>query len=231
MSNGLVKMPAGWYVHESAYVDEIDKARIGAGTRIWHYCHVMRGAVIGSDCQLGQSCFVDRDAVIGDGCKLQNHVSVYAAVKLEDEVFCGPAATFTNVKNPRAFIERKEEFKPTVVGRGATIGANATIVCGVTIGRYAFVGAGAVVTKDVHDFELVVGAPARVIGHVSRAGHRLQWAYDADVVARKRGAKKEWWSMYCSAACPEGGERYIRAPKVKERDWELVVPEEEDIGG
>lgn len=158
-------------IHNTACIDA--GVAIGDGSRIWHFCHVSAGARIGSGCILGQNVFVGPQVVIGDGCKLQNNVSLYQGVTLEEEVFCGPSCVFTNVLTPRAFVERKSEFAPTRVCRGATIGANATIVCGVTIGRYALIGAGAVVTRDVPDYGLVVGNPARKIGWVSRSGERL----------------------------------------------------------
>lgn len=158
-------------IHETAIVEV--GADIGEGTQIWHFSHVMPGAAIGENCILGQGVYVDRCVRIGDGCKLQNHVLVYEGVELGDYVFCGPSATFTNVINPRAAIERKDEFKPTPVGDHATIGANATIVCGNRIGRYAMVGAGAVVTCDVPAYALVAGVPARPLGWVSENGHRL----------------------------------------------------------
>lgn len=160
-----------YQAHPSAVID--DGARIGDGTRIWHFCHVSAGARIGVRCVLGQNVFVGPGVVIGDGCKIQNNVSLFAGVELEDEVFVGPSATFTNVINPRAFIERKQEFGKTLVKRGATIGANATIVCPRVIGAYAMVGAGAVVTRDVPDAALVVGVPARVVGAVCRCGTTL----------------------------------------------------------
>lgn len=163
--------PPRYFIHPTSYVDE--GCRIGLETQIWHFCHVMRGARIGSRCILGQNVFVGADVSIGDGVKIQNNVSVYKGVTLEDHVFCGPSVVFTNVVNPRSEIERKEEFRPTVVRKGATLGANATILCGHTIGRYAMVGAGAVVTRDVPDFALVVGAPARQVGWVCRCGVRL----------------------------------------------------------
>jgi acetyltransferase-like isoleucine patch superfamily enzyme len=159
------------WIHETACIDE--PCEIGAGTRIWHFTHVMAGARIGRDCVLGQNVMIGRGVVIGDGCKIQNNVSVYRGVTLEDGVFCGPGAVFTNVRNPRAAIDRKSEFEETRVCANATIGANATIICGATIGPHAFVGAGAVVTRDVAPHALVVGAPARRIGWVSHAGERL----------------------------------------------------------
>jgi UDP-2-acetamido-3-amino-2,3-dideoxy-glucuronate N-acetyltransferase len=159
------------FIHPSAIIDE--GAQIGAGTRIWHFCHVMPTAIIGSNCILGQNVYVDNHAIIGNGVKIQNNVSVYHGVVLEDDVFVGPSAVFTNVINPRSFIERKTEFKNIVVKKGATIGANATIVCGLTIGEYALVGAGAVVTKDVQPYALVIGNPARQLGWVSEQAYRL----------------------------------------------------------
>ena len=158
-------------IHESAYVD--DGVTIGAGTAIWHFCHVLPGASIGANCIIGQNVMVGRGVRIGNGCKIQNNVSVYENVELEDDVFCAPSCVFTNVINPRAHVPRKSEFKDTLVKRGATIGANATIVCGYTIGEFAFIAAGAVVTRDVPAFALMAGVPARRIGWMSRAGERL----------------------------------------------------------
>ena len=162
-----------FFIHESSYVDT--GAEIGEGTKIWYFCHVLKGAKIGKGCNIGQNVMVDRDVVIGDRCKIQNNVSVYNGVTLEDEVFCGPSCVFTNVYNPRAFIERKHEFKQTLVKRGATIGANATIVCGVTIGRYAMIGAGAVVKRDVPDYAIVAGVPARQLGWTCKCGTSLKF--------------------------------------------------------
>lgn len=159
------------FVHESSYVD--DDCVIGGGTRIWHFTHVLRGSRIGPGCNIGQNVMIGPDVTIGARCKLQNNVSVYPGVTLEDGVFCGPSCVFTNVINPRAEIERKDEFRTTIVGRGATIGANATIVCGHDIGEYAFVAAGAVVSASVPPHALVAGVPARQLGWVSHAGHRL----------------------------------------------------------
>ncbi len=158
-------------VHESAYVD--DPVEIGPGTRIWHFVHVLKGCRIGAKCSIGQNVMIGPDVTIGDTCKIQNNVSLYAGVELEDGVFCGPSCVFTNVNNPRAEIERKSEFRKTLVRRGATIGANATIVCGHTLGAYSFIAAGAVVTGDVPDFALMAGVPARRIGWMSKAGGRL----------------------------------------------------------
>src|SRR5262249_27310450 len=154
----------------TAIIDE--PVKIGAGTKIWHFCHVMSGARLGDGCILGQNVFIANDVVIGHNVKIQNNVSVYAGVELEDDVFCGPSCVFTNVGNPRSEIMRRNEYQRTLVKRGATIGANATIVCGHQIGRYAFVGAGATVTSDVPDYALMVGVPARRAGWMSRHGHR-----------------------------------------------------------
>ena len=159
------------FIHPSSYVDE--SASVGAGTKIWHFCHVMEGASIGRGCILGQNTFVGRGVQIGHGVKIQNNVSVYEGVTLGDDVFCGPSVVFTNVKNPRSAVERKAEFRSTLVKRGVSLGANSTILCGITIGEYAFVGAGAVVTKDVPDHSLVVGAPARHVGWMCRCGPKL----------------------------------------------------------
>jgi UDP-2-acetamido-3-amino-2,3-dideoxy-glucuronate N-acetyltransferase len=161
----------GYFVHESSYVD--DGVTIGAGTRIWHFCHVLSGVAIGERCSFGQNVVIGPRVTIGNGVKVQNNVSIYEGVTLEDDVFCGPSMVFTNVVNPRSAIVRKDEYRPTLVRRGASIGANATIVCGATIGRYAFVGAGAVVTRDVPDFALVVGNPARRTGWMCRCGVKL----------------------------------------------------------
>lgn len=161
-----------YFKHESSYVDE--GAEIGEGTKIWHFCHVMSGAKIGKNCSLGQNVNVGGKAVIGDGVKIQNNVSVYDDVVIEDDVFCGPSCVFTNVINPRAFVERKHEYKQTVIKKGASIGANATVVCGVTVGEYALIGAGSVVTKDVPAYALVYGSPARVRGKVDKEGNILE---------------------------------------------------------
>ena len=162
----------GALVHESAYVDA--GAVIGAGTRIWHFSHVMGGAHIGARCSLGQNVVVMNSVIVGDNAKIQNNVSLYEGVELEADVFCGPSMVFTNVYNPRSAVSRKNEYRRTWVRRGATIGANATIVCGVTIGRFAFIGAGAVVNRDVPDYALMAGVPARRIGWMSEDGHKLE---------------------------------------------------------
>jgi UDP-2-acetamido-3-amino-2,3-dideoxy-glucuronate N-acetyltransferase len=176
---------ADYFVHPTAVIDP--GVQIGAGTKVWHFSHILGGCTIGARCVLGQNVVIGPDVVIGNGCKLQNNVCVYKGVTLEDDVFCGPSMVFTNVINPRAFIERKDEFRATLVKRGATIGANATIVCGNTIGEYAMVGAGAVVTKEIPAHALVIGASARFLGWVSRSGDRL----GKDLV------------------CPRTGERYV----------------------
>lgn len=177
-------------IHPTAIVDE--GARIGEGTRIWHWVHVCGGAVIGRHCSLGQNVFVGNKVVIGDNVKIQNNVSVYDNVTLESDVFCGPSMVFTNVYNPRSAVPRKDEYRNTLVRRGATLGANCTIVCGITIGEYAFIGAGTVVNRDVPDYALMVGVPARQIGWMSRNGMRLDLPLEGEA----------------EAVCPETGERY-----------------------
>jgi UDP-2-acetamido-3-amino-2,3-dideoxy-glucuronate N-acetyltransferase len=162
---------ADFFVHPSSYVDA--GVRIGTGTKIWHFCHVMAGAVIGEGSNLGQNVVVMPGTRIGNHVKIQNNVSIYEGVTLEDDVFCGPSCVFTNVMNPRSHVSRKHEYRPTLVKRGATIGANATIVCGVTLGEYAFIGAGAVVTSDVPAYALMVGVPARRVGWMCQCGERL----------------------------------------------------------
>ena len=177
-------------VHPSALVDE--GAQIGAGSRVWHWVHVCAHSSIGRYCSLGQNVYVGNDVIIGNNVKIQNNVSVYDAVTLEDEVFCGPSMVFTNVYNPRATIEKKSEYRPTLVKRGATLGANCTIVCGVTIGSYAFVAAGAVITRDVLPYALMAGVPARQLGWMSKHGERLGLPLHGDA----------------QAVCPVTGESY-----------------------
>ena len=160
-----------YFAHESCYIDE--GCAIGEGTKIWHFSHVMSGAKIGARCNIGQNVVVSPQVVIGDNVKIQNNVSIYTGVVLEDDVFCGPSMVFTNVINPRSQVSRKDEFRQTLVRRGASIGANATVVCGHTIGRYAFIGAGSVVTKDVPDYALVIGNPGRIAGWVCECGITL----------------------------------------------------------
>ena len=164
-------MSGAYFIHPSAYVDE--PCSIGADTKIWHFCHIMPGAKIGNSCVLGQNVHIANDVVIGNNVKIQNNVSVYTGVELEDDVFCGPSCVFTNVVNPRSQVSRHHLYTRTLVRRGATIGANATIVCGATVGRYAFIGAGAVVRGDVPDYALMLGVPATQRGWMSRHGHRL----------------------------------------------------------
>ena len=182
-------MNKGYKVHESAIVD--DGAEIGSGTRIWHFVHV-NGAVIGKNCSLGQNVYVGNKVSIGNNVKIQNNVSVYDDVHLDDDVFCGPSMVFTNVYNPRSFIERKTEYRSTLVKKGATLGANSTIICGITIGEYALIGAGALVNKDVPPFALMVGVPAKQIGWISKYGEQL----DLPLEGRTR------------AGCPNTGDTY-----------------------
>ena len=178
-----------YFAHESCYID--DGCVIGEDTKIWHFTHVMPGARIGSRCNIGQNVVVSPDVVVGDNVKVQNNVSLYTGVILEDDVFCGPSMVFTNVINPRSHVSRKHEYRRTLVKRGATIGANATIICGHTIGRYAFIGAGAVVTKDVPDYALVVGNPARVTAWICECGVKLASgpAPPVDAACRACGAR------------------------------------------
>lgn len=181
-------MSPSYFAHETALIDQ--PCTIGEGTKIWHWVHVMAGAVIGSSCVLGQNVYVGSKVRLGNNVRVQNNVSIYDNVTLEDDVFCGPSMVFTNVINPRSHVQRKDEYQSTHVHRGASIGANATIVCGNEIGEYAFIGAGSVVTKSVPAYALMVGVPARQVGWVSKAGHRLQ--FDAEGHAH----------------CPETGARY-----------------------
>lgn len=176
------------FIHETAVIDA--GAQIGENSKVWHFCHLMGGAVIRKNCSLGQNVFVASSVVLGDGCKVQNNVSIYKGVVCEEEVFLGPSCVFTNVKNPRSSVNRRAEYLRTHVGRGATIGANATIVCGLSLGAYCFVGAGAVVTRNIPEFALVVGSPARQIGWMSRRGERLNFNDEG------------------MAECPISGDRY-----------------------
>ncbi|MGK7394270.1 MAG: acyltransferase [Candidatus Cyclobacteriaceae bacterium M3_2C_046] len=178
-----------YFIHESAYVD--DQVEIGSNTKIWHFCHILSNSRIGSECTLGQNCVVGPNVKIGHSVKVQNNISIYDGVTIEDEVFLGPSMVFTNVINPRSSVNRKNEFQKTLVRQGASIGANATIVCGVTLGRYCFIGAGAVITKDVPDYALMVGVPAKQKGWISKMGHPLE--FDQQGVA----------------SCAETGEKYL----------------------
>lgn len=186
-----------YFVHESSYIDE--GARIGKGTKIWHFCHIMSTAVIGERCNIGQNVLISNDVTLGNNVKVQNNVSLYTGVIIEDDVFLGPSMVFTNVINPRSHVSRKDEYKTTLVKRGASIGANATIVCGVTLGRYCFVGAGSVVTRDVPNYALVYGNPGRVQGWMCQCGVRLEFK-------RTEGFE--------TAACPQCGDRYKKEGQV-----------------
>ncbi len=179
---------SNFFSHPTAVIDA--GAQIGDGTNIWHFCHVMPGAVIGNNCNIGQNAFIDNNTIIGNGVKIQNNVSVYNGVVLEDGVFVGPSAVFTNVINPKSFIERKTAYKQTLVKKGATIGANATIVCGNEIGEYAFIGAGAVVTKNIPAYALVTGNPAKQTGWMSANGHKL--SFDENGMATCPESKQEY---------------------------------------
>lgn len=177
------------YIHPTSVVDE--NCNIGNGTKIWHFSHIMSGCTIGQNCNIGQNVVISPGVSIGNGVKIQNNVSVYTGVICEDDVFLGPSCVFTNVINPRSFISRKDEFRKTLIRRGASIGANATIVCGNTIGEYAMIGAGAVVTKDIPPYSLWAGNPARQMGWISKYGHKLEFGSDG------------------TAVCPESGEKYM----------------------
>jgi UDP-2-acetamido-3-amino-2,3-dideoxy-glucuronate N-acetyltransferase len=186
-----------FFVHESSYVDE--GAQIGAGTKIWHFCHVMDSAIIGESCNIGQNVFVAADVTIGNNVKIQNNVSLYTGVVVEDDVFLGPSIVLTNVINPRSHVSRKDEYKSTLIKKGASVGANATIVCGVTLGRYCFVGAGSVVTRDVPDYALIYGNPSRVQGWMCQCGVRLEFEM---IDGREQ------------AVCPECGDKYLKEEQV-----------------
>jgi len=195
-----------FFIHPSSFIDQ--PCEIGEGTRIWHFCHIMRDAKIGKNCRLGQNVMVASQVVVGNNVKIQNNVSLYTGVTIEDDVFLGPSCVFTNVVNPRSQINRKSEYRPTKVKRGATIGANATIVCGVTIGSYAFIGAGAVVRGDVPDYALMLGVPAVQKGWMSRHGYRLSTPDAQEIMV-----------------CPESGWRYIEEAGVLHcLDWPEEIP-------
>jgi len=182
-----------YFIHESSYVDE--GAEIGAGTKIWHFCHVMPRARVGERCNIGQNVLVSSNVILGNNVKIQNNVSLYTGVIIEDDVFLGPSMVFTNVINPRSHINRKDEYQTTLVQKGASIGANATIVCGITLGKYCFVGAGSVVTRDVPDYALVYGSPARVRGWMCQCGEQLNFKDDR-------------------AVCPSCGDAYRKQDQV-----------------
>lgn len=189
-----------FFAHPSAIID--DGAQIGQKTKIWHFCHVMPNASIGNHCNIGQNVYIDNNVSIGNGVKIQNNVSVYANVIVEDDCFLGPSMVFTNVINPRAFVERKTEFKTTLVKKGASIGANATIICGITIGQYAFIGAGTVVVNNVPDFALMVGNPARQIGWMSKLGHKLDFNTEGHAVCPSSNEKYQILNNIVSALNP-----------------------------
>lgn len=178
-----------FFVHESSYID--DNVSIGENTKIWHFNHVLANTTIGKNCSFGQNCVVGPNVAIGNNVKVQNNISIYEGVEVADDVFIGPSVVFTNVINPRSFIVRKQEYKKTLLKKGVSIGANATIICGNTLGEYSFIGAGTVVTKDVPDFGLVIGNPGRQVGWVSKAGHKLGF------------------NEQNIATCPETGEKYL----------------------
>ena len=196
-----------YYVHPSAIIDE--PFTIGEGTKIWHFCHIMPGARIGQNCRLGQNVMVAKNVLIGNNVKIQNNVSVYEGVVLEDDVFCGPSCVFTNVINPRSQIVRRNEYEHTLVRQGATIGANATIICGITIGRYAFIGAGCLVRKDVPDYGLILGVPGVLNGWMSRHGYRLRDPDENEIMV-----------------CPGSGWRYkeIEPQIIRCLDWSEDKP-------
>ena len=186
-----------WWKHDTAIVD--GGARIGDGSKLWHFVHVCSGAQIGRDCTLGQNAFVGNRVIIGNNVKIQNNVSVYDNVTLEDDVFCGPSMVFTNVYNPRSAVSRKDEYRDTLVRRGATLGANCTIVCGVTVGEYSFIGAGAVVNRDVKPYALITGVPGRQIGWMSRFGQRLDLPLEgnAEATCLSTGSRYQLIDGYC----------------------------------
>ncbi len=194
-------MEKNYFVHESSYIDE--PCEIGEGTKIWHFSHVMKNSRIGRNCNIGQNVLISPDVIIGDNVKLQNNVSVYTGVELEDDVFCGPSMVFTNVVNPRSHVSRKDEYRKTLVKKGASIGANATVVCGHTVGRFAFIGAGSVVTKDVPDYALIVGNPGRISGWMCQCGIKLGFTRDAQAQ---------------QVSCTACGKNYVKeADAVRER--------------
>jgi UDP-2-acetamido-3-amino-2,3-dideoxy-glucuronate N-acetyltransferase len=190
-----------YFVHESSYIDE--GAQIGSGTKIWHFCHVMGTARIGERCNIGQNVFIAGGVTLGTNVKIQNNVSLYTGVTVEDDAFLGPSMVFTNVVNPRSHVNRKDQYQPTLIRRGASIGANATIVCGISLGQYCFIGAGAVVTRDVPDYALVYGNPGRVQGWMCQCGIRLDF--------KREGGRER-------ALCKDCGSRYIRQGEIVTRE-------------
>ena len=195
-----------FFIHESSYVD--DNVTIGEGTKIWHFCHILPGSVIGRNCSFGQNCMVGPNVKIGNNVKLQNNISVYEGLEIEDDVFLGPSCVLTNVTNPRSQVNRKNLYEKTLLKKGCTIGANATVVCGITIGRYAFISAGAVVTKDVPDYALIVGVPGKQKGWMSRHGHLLKNPDENGIMV-----------------CPESGLRYQVQSQPKSKPFPQPQPE------
>ena len=193
-----------YFVHESSYVDE--GVELGSGVKIWHFSHILKNTRIGENCSFGQNCVVGPNVKIGQGVKVQNNISIYDGVEVEDDCFLGPSMVFTNVVNPRSFIERKDEYRKTLLKKGCSIGANATIICGVTIGQYALVGAGAVINKDVDDFALMVGVPARRIGWVGKSGNRLNFDENACATDETDGFKYHFSSETGKVSLLEGEE-------------------------
>ena len=194
-----------FFIHKSSLIDE--EVSIGEDTKIWHFCHILKGVKIGKACSVGQNCMIGPNVYIGNGCKIQNNVSIYEGVTCEDDVFIGPSVVFTNVINPRSFIIRKKEYRPTLLKKGCSVGANATIICGCTIGKYAMIGAGSVVTKNVADFSLVVGNPAKQIGWVDQSGNRL--------IFRDNQAFSETEKCYYKLCYTKENQAYI----IKQKDF------------
>lgn len=184
---GLLQNFADCFIHETTIVDE--NVTIGKNTKIWCFCHILRNTVIGERCNIGQNCVIGANVTLGNGVKVQNNISIYEGVEVEDDVFLGPSVVFTNVINPRAFIERKSEFKKTLMKKGCSVGANATVVCGVTVGKYSMIGAGSVVSKDVPDFALVYGVPAKIHGWVSKNGYKLEFNGNGEAFDSSDGSR------------------------------------------
>ena len=184
---GLLQNFADCFIHETTIVDE--NVTIGKNTKIWCFCHILRNTVIGERCNIGQNCVIGANVTLGNGVKVQNNLSIYEGVEVEDDVFLGPSVVFTNVINPRAFIERKSEFKKTLMKKGCSVGANATVVCGVTVGKYSMIGAGSVVSKDVPDFALVYGVPAKIPGWVSKNGYKLEFNGNGEAFDSSDGSR------------------------------------------